>query len=219
MARRRTIEEDSLARTALLNAAEKIMVTEGYAAVTTRRLGEVSKVNKALVYYYFDSMDDLFIALFRRNAERSFERQRQILAGPQPLWGLWNAIHEQSGNAITSEFNALANHRKAIREVIAQGQRRYRQLQLEMLSGVLESYGVDTQQWPLESVILLIEAIYRFLLLEDAFDIDIGHDQTIALVERHIRMLEGERMDPQETPNSPHRGESVGPLSTASRQA
>ena len=195
MARRKTTGEDSAARTALLDAAQKIMVEEGYAAVTTRRLGAVSEVNKALVYYYFDTMDDLFIALFRRNAERSLERQRQILGGPQPLWGLWNAIHEQSGNALISEFNALANHRKAIREVIADYQRRYRQLQLEMLSGVLERYGVDTQRWPLESVLVLIEAIYRFLLVEDAFDVDIGHAQTIALVENQIRRLEGDPVD------------------------
>jgi hypothetical protein len=30
-------------------------------------------------------------------------------------------------------------------------------------------------------------------MMEKAFDIDIGHAETVALIERHIRELEGER--------------------------
>jgi AcrR family transcriptional regulator len=193
--RRRTREDDSVTRTALLDAAQAVMVDEGYAAVTTRRVGAVAGVNKALVYYYFDTMDDLFIALFRRNAERSFERQREILVGPQPLWGLWDAIHEQSGSAVTNEFIALANHRKAIRDVIAEYQLRYRRLQLDMLGGVLERYGVDTEIWPLGSVLVMMEGISRFLQTEDAFAVNVGHQETAAVVERLIRALEGDRLE------------------------
>jgi AcrR family transcriptional regulator len=193
--RRRTREDDSATRTALLDAAQKVMVEEGYAAVTTRRVGAVAGVNKALVYYYFDTMDDLFIELFGRNAERSFERQREILDGPQPLWGLWDAIHEQSGSAVTNEFIALANHRKAIRDVIAEYQFRYRRLQLEKLGGVLERYGVDTDRWPLASVVVMMEGISRFLQTEDAFAVDVGHEETVAVVERLIRALEGDRRE------------------------
>jgi AcrR family transcriptional regulator len=193
--RRRIREDDSATRTALLDAAQKVMVEEGYAAVSTRRVGAVAGVNKALVYYYFDTMDDLFIALFRRNAERSFERQREILSGPQPLWGLWDVIHEQSGSAVTNEFIALANHRKTIRDVIAEYQFRYRRLQLEMLGGILDGYGVDTEHWPLGSVVVIMEAISRFLQTEDAFAVDVGHQETVAVVERLLRSLEGERLD------------------------
>jgi hypothetical protein len=91
------------------------------------------------------------------------------------------------------EFIALANHRKAICAEIAESSRRFRRVQLDTLSTVLEGYGVDPLRWPPASVIVILSGISRFLLIEEAFDIDIGHDETMAMVEDHIRSLEGER--------------------------
>ena len=190
---RRSAVDDSETRTALLDAAEAIMLEEGYAAVTTRRIASRAGVNSALVYYYFDTMDGLFIALFRCGSERSLERMEDALASPKPLWGLWDALNDQPNSALTMEFIALANHRKAIRAEIAASGRRFRKLQLKMLSSVLEDYGVDPATWPPASVILLLSGISRFVLIEKAFDVEIGHADTVALVERHIRALEGER--------------------------
>lgn len=190
---RRSNVEDSATRTALLDAAQALMLEEGYAAVSTRRLAAKAGVNNALVYYYFGTMDDLFIALFRRGADRSLQRLTEVLDSPQPLWGVWELSHDFSNNALTMEFIALANHRKAIRAEIAAYGRTFRKLQVERLTEVLERYGVDVEQWPPASVVLLMAGISRFLLIEEAFDVDIGHADTIALVERHIRALEGER--------------------------
>ena len=53
----------------LLDAAEALLLEEGYAAVTSRRVAERAGVNPALLYYYFESMDGLFVALFRRGAQ------------------------------------------------------------------------------------------------------------------------------------------------------
>ena len=58
--------ENSATRAALLDAAEQIMVEEGYAGVSTRRLAARAGANSALVYYYFGNMDNLFVELFRR---------------------------------------------------------------------------------------------------------------------------------------------------------
>ena len=190
---RRSSVDDSTTRTALLDAAQSLMLEGGYAAVTTRRIAAKAGVNSALVYYYFDTMDGLFIALFRRGSERSLERMEDALASPQPLWGLWDVLNDQPNSALTMEFIALANHRKAIRAEIAASGRRFRRLQLKMLSSVLEDYGVDPVSWPPASVILLLSGISRFLLIEEAFDVEIGHADTVAVVERHIRALEGER--------------------------
>ena len=190
---RRSAVDDSETRTALLDAAEAIMLEEGYAAVTTRRIASRAGVNSALVYYYFDTMDGLFIALFRRGSERSLERMEDALASPKPLWGLWDVLNDQPNSALTMEFIALANHRKAIRAEIAASGRRFRKLQLKMLSSVLEDYGVDPASWPPATVILLLSGISRFVLIEKAFDVEIGHADTVALVERHLRALEGER--------------------------
>jgi AcrR family transcriptional regulator len=178
------------------------MVEEGYAAVSSRRVATEAGVNVALVYYYFATMDDLFVALFRRGAERSLERQAEALSSPQPLWGLWDLTHHQSNPAVTMEFMALANHRKEIRTEIAGYSRRFREMQLEAMTTVLKNYGVDPLTWPPASVIVMMTGISRFLLIEESFDLDLGHAETVALIERHITALEGPRRRDRESSGS-----------------
>lgn len=205
MPARRGNSGDPATRNALLDAAQELMLAEGYAAVTTRRIAAMVGVNSALVFYYFDTMDGLFIALFRRGAERSYERLQQALASPQPLWGFWDLIHDRSGSALTMELMALANHRKAIRAEIAESSRRFRRAQLDTLTTALERYGIDPQRWPAASVVVILSSISRFLLIEEAFDLDIGHAETEALVEDHIRALEGDRTAPPQPRTTPTR--------------
>ncbi|ABW12775.1 transcriptional regulator, TetR family [Parafrankia sp. EAN1pec] len=190
---RRSTVDDSTTRTALLDATESLMLEEGYAAVTTRRLASKAGVNNGLVYYYFGTMDGLYIELFRRGAERSLARLKQALQSPQPLWALWELTHDFSSNALTMEFTALANHRKAIRVEIATYSRTFRMLQLDALSDVLKGYGVDHARWPPVSLILAMAAVSRFLHIEEDFDVDIGHAEMVAVIEREIRALEGDR--------------------------
>ena len=66
-------------------------------------------------------------------------------------------------------------------------------MQLERIAGVLESYGLDPETWPPAAIIVLMSGISRYLRTDEAFGVDIGHDETIALVERHIQALEGPR--------------------------
>lgn len=193
---RRNRADDSKTRTALLDAAEQVMLEDGYAAVTSRRVANRAGVDATNIYYYFGTMDDLFIALFRRNAERSLERQTEILSSPQPLWNLWASVRDQFDTPLLMEFNALANHRKAVRTEITSFSGRFREYQIEELTAVLKDYGVDLDEWPASSVILLLTSVSRFLLLEEAFGITLGHHDLIRLVEEHIRRLEGEREIP-----------------------
>jgi len=193
MPARRGNAGDPSTRNALLDAARELMVEEGYAAVTTRRVATKAGLNSAMVFYYFDSLDGLFVALFRRGAEGSFERLQDALSSPQPLWGFWDLIHEPSGSALTMEFIALANHRPAIHTEIADYSRRFRKAQLDTLTTVLEGYGIEPDRWPAASIIVILSSISRFLLIEEAFDIEVGHAETLALVEDQIRTLEGDR--------------------------
>jgi AcrR family transcriptional regulator len=178
---------------ALLDAAEVVMLDEGYAAVSTRHIAAKAGTDKALVHYYFATMDELFIALFRRNAERGAERFRLALASPKPLWAVWDALREPSTTALMTEFIALANHRKAVKSVMVDNSRGFRNTQLKRLSGVLESYGLDPEEWPPAATIVLLSAISRYLRTDEAFGVEVGHDETIDLVERHITALEGPR--------------------------
>jgi AcrR family transcriptional regulator len=199
---RRVGAEDSKTRAVLLDVTEQLMLEEGYASVSSRRVAKEAGLNAALVYYYFGTMDELFIALFRRGAERSLERQALALASGQPLWALWELTHSLTNTALTMEFLALANHRKAIRSEIVSYSERFRSMQVEAMSTALEGYGIDPECWPPVTVMLLMSGISRFLLMEEAFAIDTGHAETIALIERYLCQLEGERR-PSETHAAP----------------
>jgi AcrR family transcriptional regulator len=190
---RRLGAETSKSRAALLEAAEQLMLQEGYAAVTSRRVAASAGLKPQLVHYYFRTMDDLFLALFRRRAEQGLERQAQALASPQPLWALWDLSRDPRGTALTMEFVALANHRKAIRTEIASSAERFRSDQLRGLEPVLAQYGIAEACSPLVFTVLMSSAS-RFLVIEsETLGMTAGHAETIAFVEGFLRELEGER--------------------------
>ncbi len=87
-ATRRIGAESSASRGLLLDAALRLMVDEGYAAVTSRRVAAEAGLKPQLVHYYFRTMDDLFVAVVRRGAAQNLERQARALSSPQPLRAL-----------------------------------------------------------------------------------------------------------------------------------
>lgn len=187
---RRIGSEDSKTRSALLDAAQALMLEEGYAAVTSRRLAARAGLKPQLVHYYFRTMDDLFLALFRRGAEHNLERQERALASPRPLRALWSFSTDRTGTALTMEFTALANHRKAIREEIARYAERFRSLQAETLPAILERYGIDTEALPPPALLVLMTSVSQVLVMEDTLGVTAGHAETVALVERFLSQYE-----------------------------
>lgn len=194
--RRRIGAEDSATRATLLDAAQQLMLEQGYASVTSRRIAARAGLKPQLVHYYFRTMDDLFLALFRRGAERNLERQTRALASPHPLRALWEFSSEPAGVSLTTEFAALANHRKAIRSEIAAYAEKFRQQQVDALSRILEGYGVDTAEYPPVALLVLVSSITRAVAMEDSLGVHAGHEEMLELVERYLTRLEGPRRDP-----------------------
>jgi AcrR family transcriptional regulator len=169
------------------------MLEEGYAAVTSRRIANRAGTPN-VIHYYFETMDDLFIELFRRGAARSLAKQEQVLVSPQPIWAFWDLLLDRSNSDLNTEFIALANHRKAIRSEIAESSRTFRRGQLAALRGVIETPKSTDAGRPAAAIVLLLSAVSRFLATENAFDLDIGHTEVTEFVERCIREIEGERL-------------------------
>src|SRR5436309_14441864 len=112
---RRIGAEDSKTRAQLVEAAERLLLAEGYAAVTSRRVAAKAGLKPQLVHYYFRTMDDLFIEVFRRRAERALAGFERAIAADSSLRNLWRLNADPRGSGFSIEFVALANHRKAIR--------------------------------------------------------------------------------------------------------
>jgi AcrR family transcriptional regulator len=192
---RRIGAPDAKNRGVLLDAAEQLMLEEGYAAVTSRRLAERAGLKPQLVHYYFRTMEDLFLAVFRRRAEEGLQVQARALQSPQPLWALWRFGTDPTATRITMEFAALANHRKSMRAEIGYYAERFRDEQRKAISTALQRYDIDADDVPPVVWSVLITSVSRVLVMEQELGMSAGHKETVELVERYLTRLEGEPSD------------------------
>jgi TetR/AcrR family transcriptional regulator len=191
---RRFGTETSKTRGVLLDVTEQLMLEEGYASVSSRHVAAKAGVKAPLVHYYFQTLDDLFIAVYRRRTDRNLERLAAALhETDQPLWVIWEYSSDKAGTAITQEFVALANHRKTIRAEIAQTAERLRQIQLEAVSGVLGGYGLDIDIITPAALLLVMAAVPRVIVIEETLGMSTGRAEAVALVEHYLTQLEGPR--------------------------
>jgi TetR/AcrR family transcriptional regulator len=155
------------------------------------------RLKPQLVHYYFRTMDELFLAAFRRRAEAGLEAQARALQSPQPLWALWRFSTDPAATAVTMEFVALANQRKALKAEIAYYAERFREEQRKALSTALERYGIDLVEVPPLVWSVLMTSVSRVLVMEQALGMSAGHAEIVEFVERYLRRLEG---DPEVVP-------------------
>ena len=190
---RRLGAPDAKNRTVLLDAAEQLMRDEGYAAVTSRRVAEQAGLKPQLVHYYFRTMDDLFLELFRRGADRMQHYHQLALNSPQPLWALWELNTDAAGTAMTMEFIALANHRKTLRAEIARYAERFRTEQIRTLTAAMERYDVPFEEFSPTVLMVLMTGATQVLVQEQLLDMTAGHEETLTFAEKWLTFLEGPR--------------------------
>ena len=190
---RRIGSQDSKTRCQLLDAAERLLNAEGYAAVTSRRVAAEAGLKPQLVHYYFRTMDDLFLEVFRRRADENIARFERSIAQDGSLRNLWRLNADPRGAAFRIEWVALANHRKAVRAEVARYAERFRAAQIEAVTAALAAQGVDEDQIPPVVALLLMTGIGQVLALEGGLGVTAGHDTTLDYIERKISELDGRR--------------------------
>ena len=174
-------------REALIEATAQIMLEEGYAAATSRRVAAKAGVKPALVHYYFPSMDDLFVAVLRDKAESNLEHQREAIAEVRPLHALW-LLNSATDAQLFTEFLAMANHRKAIRSEISAYAMRFRDLEEGVVTLAMKARGVDLEQFPPVVMSMIMGGLSRMVIHEQGLGITRGHDQAVAFIERCLEI-------------------------------
>jgi AcrR family transcriptional regulator len=190
--------KDSQTRTKLLDAAEQLMLAEGYASVTSRRVGQQAGISSQLVHYYFRTMDDLFLEVFRRRADEGFARFERAIEARPTLRTIWSSLNDGSGSVFNLEFAALANHRKAIRAEVASYAERYRAMQIAAVSSILATRETpfstrETRPAGLtpDVVLVALAGVAQLIALERGLGMSGGHEQTLALIEEYLDSVEG----------------------------
>ena len=198
---RRIGAEDSKSRAALLDATEQIMLEEGYAAVSSRRVAERAELKPQLVHYYFRTMDDLFLAAFRRRAEVGLEHL-------SPGAGLGRPLVRCGRSATTGEHGPEHGVRRPgqspqvhpVRDRPLRGG--FRPDRPRSWPRVMDERGVDTERFPPVAVMTVMTSIAQILVLEESLGIDAGHAETRDLVRR---LLDGPDPGPSQAPGSTER--------------
>ncbi len=67
-------------RAAILRAAERLFAAQGLAGARTEAIAAAAHVNKALLYYYFRSKDDLYLAVLEEQMRDFSRRAQEVLA-------------------------------------------------------------------------------------------------------------------------------------------
>src|SRR5213592_1547223 len=75
--------------TAFLDAAERLLVREGAAGISTRQLAREAGQNHGLVHYYFGSVDELLLQTLERFTGRVLDRQRAMYGTDAPFAEKW----------------------------------------------------------------------------------------------------------------------------------
>jgi AcrR family transcriptional regulator len=222
---RRMGVENSEIRTQLIDAAEQIIREEGSTALTARRLAEKVDLKRQIVHYYFGTIDDVYMAVMRRSAERTRARLMDALASDEPLRVMSREGHVETTTSL--EFIARATRHEGARAEIKAHIQEFRGLLTQALARTLEQRGLKPSIPP-AVVTLVMMSISEALALESVFGVSEGHAETRALVDEwlHDYVTRGELLghrskgeSPRQTVRKPPRKEKSTPRSASKRRA
>lgn len=176
-------------RLALIDAAERLLRAEGYTAITARKVAEEAGLKMPLVYYYFETMDDLILEVVRKSSTRRMRLFVQAMAAEDPLKGLWELHRDHTGGVSSTELVALANRREAIRNEAVSSARHFRALQIEAVDQLLQSRGIDTAAYPAAGIVTIVTALTRAKAQDEALGVDEGYQEAMQIIDTAIAQL------------------------------
>ena len=105
-------ETGSSKRQALIDAAFQVVREQGYARASARAIAERAACNSALVFYYFDSVDDLLVEALAASGRAQLAKYEAALAGIDGLGELVEAVQVRVADDLAS------GHVKVLTELI-----------------------------------------------------------------------------------------------------
>ncbi|MBV1688400.1 TetR/AcrR family transcriptional regulator [Novosphingobium sp. G106] len=185
MVKSRRLAEES--RTLLIEAAVKVIRTEGYAAVTARRVADLVGMSRQIVPYYFRTTQELLLAVVRHYGDTGLARLEAAFAIGDPLRVLWE--EEPDASATATAFTVLAGHEPTIAAEVRKYMDAFREMQVKAIERHFRERGV-TLVLPAEVIAIIIQGIAHGLAAETGLGRDQGHAETRAVVEQMLDSLQ-----------------------------
>lgn len=184
----------------LLDAAERLLISEGHAAISTRRVAEEAALNHGLVHYYFGSMEELFVQVLERFTDRLIERQRALYAENAPFIEKWRAAmsfldtdHASGYQKIWFELQALAWNRPELRGRIGRVNAEWRSVLTEAFEEAARDYEIDTTTFPVSAIVSLVMTFNEGMIAERLSGITEGQEDLLDVIDRWLESFERSR--------------------------
>ena len=188
------------AEQAFLDAAERLLVSVGYANITTRKLAEEAGLNHGLVHYYFGSMQELLLQVLERFTDRLINRQKEMYKRDEPFIEKWRAAmgyleeDRASGYAkIWYELQALGWNDPEIRKRVAKVDQAWYSVITDAFRKASEEYGLDPKQYPLEALTSLVGTFNEGMHLRMLSGVSSGHKALLDWIDRWLVQLEKQK--------------------------
>jgi AcrR family transcriptional regulator len=182
---------------AFLDAAERLLIREGAAGISTRQLAREAGQNHGLVHYYFGSVDELLLQALERFTGRILERQQAMYGTDAPFIEKWRTamgfIEEDLASGypkVWGELQTLAWNKPELRERLQSLNDRWRSLLRDALSKAIEEYGLKDTRFSAETWAALVMQFNEGLLLERLLGFDRGHSELLAAIDGWLTSLE-----------------------------
>lgn len=165
-----------------MDATETVIRDEGYAAVSSRRVAEVAGIQQGLVYYYFETMDDLLVATYQRRTARGIARYERDARSETPVAALWKDLSEGLDAKMSFAFVALASHHEGVREVYTRFLSDARKLQAEVIARDAAARDIDLAPATPTALAFILHSASLVMAREAALGVTDGHDEARALL-------------------------------------
>ena len=177
----------------LLDAAERLLVRVGHAAISTRSLADEAGVNAGLVHYYFGSMETLFLRVLERFTARLITRQREMYASPDvPFLEKWRTAMryldaDRDYQKVWYELQAMAWNRPELREGVARVNDEWRAVLTDAFAEPRRRLGIEM---PLDALVSLVITFNSGLILERLSGVETGHSALLGWIDHWLESLE-----------------------------
>jgi AcrR family transcriptional regulator len=182
---------------AFLDAAERLLVRDGAAGISTRQLAAEAGQNHGLVHYYFGSVDELLLQTLERFTGRILDRQRALYGGDGPFLEKWRTAIgyiEQDLEAgypkVWAELEALAWNNPEMRERLNAVNESWRSLLRDAVAQAIEEYALDDSRFTAEALAALVMQFNKGLLFERLLGFERGHAELLAAIDGWLAALE-----------------------------
>jgi AcrR family transcriptional regulator len=183
------------AAVALLDAAERLLITDGHSGLSTRRVAAEAQVNHGLVHYYFGSMEELLMQVLERFTAQLIARQRELYASDLPFVEKWREAwryHEEDLAAgypkVWFELQAMAWNEPKIKDRLQAVNAEWRSVLRSAFAQARTELDADLP--PPEALAALVMLIAQGAQLERLLGVDGGHTELLGWIDQWLEGIE-----------------------------